>query len=65
MIEKLRQLGYRVEAAQQLDNDDLPTVYWIEGYGLAIYAAENDTETLESLIASHDDRVEQAEGEGT
>lgn len=56
-IEDLRKLGYHIEAAQQADNDEMPTVYYVEGPEVTLYIAEDDAEAWAALLDSHDARA--------
>lgn len=60
-FDKLAELGYDVNVA--IDNDTSPLVYFVSGPGVQTYITEDDDETAQSLIDSHDERVKR-EDEG-
>jgi hypothetical protein len=62
MNEHLQQLaywGYRVEATQQVDGVE---VFYVQGFGLATYVRDDDTDVLAALAdqEDHEERVAQA-----
>lgn len=59
-LEQLQEWGYTVGVAQE--HEDFK-VYYVEGFGLGTYVADNDTDTLGALVDPdvHEERVRQSE----
>jgi hypothetical protein len=61
-LDRLVMLEYRVEESQRLALEEGEVVvYFVEGFGVATYVRDDDTEAIQSLVDSHDDRVAQIE----
>ena len=56
---QLRELGYEVQPAMFADTDEHATVYRVTGLGLDTLVAEDDRDTLKSLLDGHSERETQ------
>lgn len=62
-IHSLRSMGYVVEEAFNQDNDEEPTVYVVDGYGVTTYIREDDQQAIDSMRnnSAHRERKRQFE----
>lgn len=51
-IDELTEKGYTVTPAMFAEDEDQPTVYFVEGFGLGTYVKEDDEETITALAES-------------
>ncbi len=58
-IDRLRKLGYEVEAAMFADNDEQPTQFSVRGFGIEVYAIDGEADSWQGLLDGHDERVRQ------